>query len=353
MLQMALGLLAAICAAILLVYAHYRFWSWRLRVPDGGDEVLFARTADRWDLGIGRRRPRGRSRRPPVVLCHGVSTNRGSLDFGIERYSLAGYLSREGFDCFSLELRGHGTSRPLPTAPRRASFDTYLAQDVPASLDRVREATGDERVLWVGHSLGALLGLASCGAYPNRIRGIVAIAGPAHFHAQEDLRRLLRRGWLVSGRWNRLLARCVAPFSGVWHPPISELTINGRNVERAVYRRLLANVIEDISPGVFAQLACWVREDRFASEDGAVDYRERLAACRQPALFVSAAEDGLAPPEVVRAGFENWGGEKSFWNAGRAEGLREDYGHTDLIYGRDAPEEVFPRVRDWLVAHSE
>ncbi len=352
MLQWALGLIAAVGVAAVLVYAHYRFWSWRLRVPTGDDELLFARTRDGWELGIGRRRPRGGPRRPPVVLCHGISTNRGSLDFGMERYSLAAFLSRAGFDCFSLELRGHGASRPGPGAPRRYSFDTCLREDVPASLERVREATGEERVLWVGHSLGALLGLAACGVYPERIAGIVAIAGPSHFHAQEDLKGLMRFEWVVSGRWNRFLARCFAPFTGVWHPPIGDLAVNVRNVDRAVYRRVLANVIEDISPGVYAQVARWLREDRFASEDGAVDYRERLAACRQPALFVAGARDGMAPPAVVQASFARWAGEKSAWTAGQGEGFRSDYGHTDLIYGRHAPEEIFPRVRDWLLVHS-
>ncbi len=349
----ALGLLAAIAVAAILVYIHYQFWTWRLSVPPGDDELLFVRTHDGWALGIGRRLPHGAPRRPPVVLCHGVSTNRASLDFGVERYSLAAFLSRAGFDCFSLELRGHGASRPGPGAPRRHSFDTFLREDVPASLDRIRQATGEERVLWVGHSLGALLGLAACGVYPDRISGVAAMGGPSHFHAQADLKRLMRFELLVSGRWNRLVAGCLAPFSGMWHPPIADLAVNARNVEPAVYRRVLANVIEDVSPGVFAQVARWVREDRFASEDGAVDYRERLAASSQPAFFLAGARDGIAPPEAVQAAFERWAGEKAFWIAGRAAGLRSDYGHTDLIYGRDAPEEVFPRIRDWLLAHSQ
>jgi pimeloyl-ACP methyl ester carboxylesterase len=130
------------------------------------------------------------------------------------------------------------------------------------------------------------------------------------------------------------------------------LALEVRNVEPAVCRRLLANAIEDIPPGVFAQLARWARADRFDSEDGSVDHRARLAGCRQPALFVAAPRDGLAPPEVVRIGCELWGGEKQLVVAGRADGFRADYGHTDLLCGRHAPEEIFPRVRDWLLAHA-
>jgi pimeloyl-ACP methyl ester carboxylesterase len=344
-------LLAAAAAA--LGFLHHRFWTWRLRVPGAEDALVFATTRDGWRIALGRRRPRGPARRPPILLCHGLSTNRFSLDSGMERYSLAAFLSAAGFDCFAIDLRGHGASRPdRPGAPRRFGFDDYVREDVPAALEAVREATGEERVLWVGHSLGALVGLAACEAHPDRIAGVVALAGPVHFDGQADLRRYIRYGFLVNGRANRFLAHMVAPFAGLAHPPAAEIAINGRNVDRRVFRRHLANGIEDVPAGVFAQLREWVEDDVFRSADGAVDYRARLSACRQPALFVSAERDGLAPPPVVRAAFERWGGEKRYWNAGLREGFSADYGHTDLLLGRRAPEEIFPRLRDWLLAHS-
>jgi pimeloyl-ACP methyl ester carboxylesterase len=81
--------------------------------------------------------------------------------------------------------------------------------------------------------------------------------------------------------------------------------------------------------------------------DGAVDYRALLPRTTQPALFVSAEKDGLAPPAVVEAAFRRWGGPKRYWAAGR------DYGHLDLLVGRNAPEVVFPIVRDFLLEQSE
>jgi pimeloyl-ACP methyl ester carboxylesterase len=183
--------------------------------------------------------------------------------------------------------------------------------------------------------------------YPARIAALVALAAPAHFHAQPRLARLVRLRWLGLGRMLRELARMVAPFSGYWHPRPFDVSVNMRNVERRVYRRLLANAIEDLQPGVLEQFAVFVREDAFRSMDGAVDYRAGLARCRQPALFVSAEKDGLAPPEVVEAAFDEWGGPKRYWSCGR------DYGHADVILGRNAPEVVFPQLRDFLLEHSE
>jgi pimeloyl-ACP methyl ester carboxylesterase len=199
----------------------------------------------------------------------------------------------------------------------------------------------------VGHSQGAVLGMAACALHPDRIAALVALAGPAHFHAQPMLARLVMLRRLGMGRGLRELARAVAPFSGWWHPRPFDVSVNLRNVERRVYRRLLANAIEDLQPGVLEQFATFVREDSFRSMDGTVDYRARLAGCTQPALFVSAEKDGLAPPPVVEAAFRAWGGKKRYASFGR------EYGHTDLILGRNAPEVVFPVVRDFLLEHSE
>lgn len=337
-LHLALGALALAVLAVL----HWAFWTWKLAAPTREDEVIPAGTRDGWTLYLGRHRPRGGPRRPPVLLVHGIAMNRQAFDFGVERYSVARFLSRAGFDCFTLDLRGHGRSRRGPS--RRWNLDTYLREDLPAAFDAVRAATGAGKVLYVGHSQGAILGMAACALHPERIAGLVALAGPAHFDAQPRLARLVKLRHL--GRGLRGLARMVAPFSGWWHPPPFDLSVNVRNVERPIYRRLLANAIEDLQPGVLEQFAAFVREDAFRSMDGAVDYRARLAACTQPALFVSAERDGLAPPAVVEAAFRAWGGPKRRWSGGR------DYGHLDLLLGRKAPEEVFPVIRDFLVEQS-
>jgi pimeloyl-ACP methyl ester carboxylesterase len=336
---------ALLALALALVAGHWAFWRWKLAAPTREDEVLPARTGDGGTLGLGRRRPRGAPRGPPVLLVHGIAMNRQAFDFGVEHYSLAAHLSRAGFDCFTLDLRGAGRSRRGPS--RRWNLDTHLQEDLPAAFDAIRAAAGEEKVLYVGHSQGAILGMAACGVHPGRIAALVALAGPAHFDAQPRLERLVKLRYLGLGRGLRELARAAAPFSGWWHPRPLDLSVNLRNVERPIYRRLLANAIEDLQPGVLEQFATFVREDSFRSMDGAVDYRARLAACSQPALFVSAEKDGLAPPPVVEAAFRAWGGPKRYASFGK------EYGHTDLLLGRNAPEVVFPVVREFLVENSE
>jgi pimeloyl-ACP methyl ester carboxylesterase len=340
--HLTVGLVLA--AIAVLAVAHVLFWRWKLDAPSREDQLLRAPTRDGWSLAIGHRRPGAAARRPPVLLVHGIAQNRQAFDFGVERYSVAAHLAAAGFDTFALDLRGHGGSRRGPTS--RWNLDTYLAEDLPAALDAVRAATGSEQVLYVGHSQGAILGMAACALYPERIRALVALAGPVHFDAQPRLAALVALRRLGLGAHLRLLSRAVAPFSGYWHPSLVELSINMRNVERPVYRRLLYNAIEDLQPGVVDQFAACIESDTFRSADGKVDYRALFPGCRQPALFLTGERDGIAPPAAVEAAFRGWGGPKRFWVAGR------DYGHADVLLGRNAPEVVFPVVREFLLENS-
>ncbi len=348
-----LSALAWLLLAALAVWAHHAFWSRHYRVPTGEDELLFAQTADGWRLALARRRPRGPPRGPPVLLVHGLAANRVAMDFCLVRWSLSAHLAGAGFDCFALDLRGHGRSRPRPRGASSGwSVDDYVRLDVPAALEAIRLATGERRVLWVGHSQGALVGIAVCGLQPERIAGLVAIAAPVFFPARGPGRFLARLAFLFLGPMNRFVARSLAPFAGWWHPPVSEIAINTRNVERTLYRRVLVNVVENAPRGVLRQFARWALRDEFRSRDGATDYRAAMARCRQPALFVAGEADRIAPPEVVERAARLWGGEATLLRVGLAARARCDYGHADLLFGTAAPEDVFTPIRGWLTSHS-
>jgi pimeloyl-ACP methyl ester carboxylesterase len=333
---------------VLAAAAHVIFWRWKLAAPSRPDEVVEAVAADGWRLSLGRRRPRGPARTTPVLLVHGAAMNRQFFDFGVERQSLAATLSAAGLDCFALDLRGHGGSRRPPSA-RAAdhpewTLDEYLTLDIPAALDVIARITGERRVLWVGHSQGALLGLAAAQRYPDRIAGVVALAPPIRVPRGALEHRLLPQ--LARWRLFRPMAGLVAPFGGWWQPRRAGLSIQLGNMERYIYRRMLRNAIEDLPPGVVRHFTRLALEDRLGPYDGGEDWREGLSACRQPALFVAAPRDGLAPQAGVEEGHERWGGEKALHVAA------PEVGHGDLVLGKRAPAELFPLVRDWLTARS-
>src|SRR5262245_52793870 len=81
-------------------------------------------THDGWNLAVYRYRHRSKSH--PVLLVHGLGTNRFDVDFPDPRYSLAKYLHRRGFDTWIVELRGAGSSRKKKWASQAM---TYLKSD--------------------------------------------------------------------------------------------------------------------------------------------------------------------------------------------------------------------------------
>ena len=99
---------------------------------------------------------------PPMVFLHGWSCDRSYLNPQFQHFAAAHRVA-------TVDLRGHGeSSRPEP-APEVYSVGT-LADDVLA----VSGAVGVERPIVVGHSLGALVALASA-ARDGAVRGAVMI----------------------------------------------------------------------------------------------------------------------------------------------------------------------------------
>src|SRR5262245_43087892 len=85
-------------------------WFFVERYPD---EIHYAKTGDGWQIAVTRYRPEKPNGREPVLLCHGIGTNRFNLDL-TDELSLARALAAAGHDTWLVELRGRG----LSTQPR-------------------------------------------------------------------------------------------------------------------------------------------------------------------------------------------------------------------------------------------
>ena len=65
-------------------------------------------------------------------------------------------------------------------------------------------------------------------------------------------------------------------------PPGTRLVLNPANMDGAVVRRALFNLVGELSAGHAAQFGAWIRAGRFESRDGSVDYRAALARVTCP-----------------------------------------------------------------------
>ncbi len=351
--SVALMFLSALAAVLSVLWVRY--WRRRLSLPEGFDEVIETRTPDGATIVLARIRPMGAaSKRPPVIFCHGLAMNRRALALDPQR-SLARLLAERGRDCWLLELRGASNARH-GSETLRASFDTYLREDIPTALAYVRAATDVDRVDWVGFSMGGMLAYAHLGAMQgDGVRRLVTIGSPVRFKGYVGRRFMgaapyvfspfglhvgAPLGWLASGAapllWPGLPLQITHGFRGHHYAP-------------ATLRSAFAAGFSNVPAGVMNEFARWVRDDALTSDDGACDYRASLSAVTVPTLVIAGDRDRLALPACVREAYERVGSaEKRYLEVGPAAGAHAHYDHLDLILGGSAVDEVFSHAIEWI-----
>jgi len=157
--------------------------------------LSYTRTHDGWRLALYRYTPQRRTHQTPVLLCHGMSSNRWDMD-GPGRVSLARYLVKRGYDVWVVELRGAGRStRPTWWNGKRYDwrFEDYVQHDGPAALRKVLRETGARQVHWVGHSMGGMIAYALLmSPVHHKIASAVTLGSPTDEQCWPSAARLRR-----------------------------------------------------------------------------------------------------------------------------------------------------------------
>ncbi len=292
----------------------------------------------------------------PVVLVHGFGQNRYA--WHLPERSFANFLAEQGFDVFNVDLRGHGRSAALG-GRRGQGVDEYIRGDVPAVIEAVQRLTGFERTFLMGHSLGGLCVAAAAARSPERVAGVVTIGSP---HA-------LGRGHVVLGAAMRAAGHTVGR-SGVLRRSAARFPVDF--VGKAIHATRVAWNSERLplpvrvwKPGAFSreELRSYMRSFDCASF-GTIDdlmefsikgelrsrvdgtsYTELIERSTLPLLTICGAADLLANPRSVEPMYARSRSRDKRY-------VKVDAGHADLLIGRQAPELVWPAVRDWLATRA-
>ncbi|HWE31701.1 MAG TPA: alpha/beta fold hydrolase [Polyangia bacterium] len=338
----------ALASYVSFLAARYFF------VPRFPDEIQFGTTSDGWRIAVLRYRPEKPSPHAPVLLVHGIAANRYNLDLTDET-SLAKHLAGLGFDVFIVELRGRGFSlRPKLFSGLRYdwSFDDYAERDLPCAAEIIMRTTGARALHVVGFSTGALAAYAWL-SDPHRaieVASLVSIGGAASFKRLGKVLsgRLIRSFRFLRHRW---ILRVLAPVSGYWHPSPLQIIHNPENLDGAIQRRIMVNMIANFSRNELLQYSDWILNDVFRSIDQRRDYRAELQRITVPSLFLAGPRDALSPPDAVKDTHDAVAaGDKQFVLCSRAQGLSVNYGHFDLVVGAKAGIEIFPVISGWLAS---
>jgi len=250
----------------------------------------------------------------PVLLTHGTFSNAQVCT------RLAGYLAENGFDCWILELRGHGRSEAGDAHP---DFERFSEFDVPAALQAVLHRTRKEHLFWVGHSGGGLVLLMHLARNPEacaRLKGIVTLASQA-----------TEAGATWAGRAKIALGAMANNLIGYSPGPLLKLGP------------------ENEFKGVMNQWFRWNWNRQWTGKDG-FDYFEALRKVEVPALcFAGGGDRFIAPYQGCRRLYDALGSlDKRMAFCAKSEGYGEDYSHARIIASRRAQQEIWPMIAEWL-----
>ena len=331
-------------------------------VEEPVSEVIYLDTEDGWQIALHHfGPPEGEpTRGTPLIICHGISSNRYNWDLS-EELSFPRYIAELGFDVYLLELRGSGASEKPTWFGEKSyeySFDDYVLYDLPAAIDYVAATTPGGKVQWVGHSMGTMVMYAYLQRMGSeKIQSVLAVGSPPSlFDGNESLSLGVSLFPLVDWFYRELPAAVIASLGAPlahpgWNSPMHILW-NYDNVDPDIARIASAHAVDNLSSGVVRQLVGPDLTGEFRSSDGRYNYTQGLSAIEVPIFFVVGALDQLAPPTTMLSAYRRVGSaDKRIEILSRANGYLHDYGHVDMVLGESAPAEVFPLLAGWLVSH--
>ncbi len=344
----------------------------------------YTQTEDNLSLALRRYQPQKlNAEKNPVILCHGLSYNLMFWDLH-ESVSLPRYLAQNGYDVWSLSLRGAAPStQPVASALRKLghfnldaeaskrvldrirhialidwSVDDHIRYDVPAAIRFVKEQTNFPRVHWIGHSMGGMVMFGFLQTDQARgaddIKSFVAVATPmAVFHPLSNPYQFLLEQQDAIAIGSKVVGSSTPAGVGVIlgdiGSPTDKLFFNSVNIDDLVLRELFRRAQEEISPGQLRQLLGMVRTESFLSTDNAVNYTAGLNQVTTPTYFLAGSVDNMATAAAVQYAYRAVGSMvKEYDLFGRVNGQRNDYGHDDLVIGENAAREVYPKILAWL-----
>jgi len=217
-------------------------------------------------------------------------------------------------------LRGHGRSGERGKA-EAWRFEDWIRKDAPALVNGVLEATGSERLVWIGHSAGGVIAVAWAGLGPAeaaRVAGIVMAGAPAPTRP------------------------------GRWHVPLAALGYGVTRVFGRFPARLLRVGPEDEHAGIMRQWMWWNVRGRWLGEDG-TDYLSGARRIAAPVLAIAGTGDVIASPASCRRLLDALGGDdRTLLVCGRRTGYAENFTHHRTIVSPHAQAEIWPRIAHWM-----
>lgn len=303
--------------------------------------------------------------RVPLVLVAPLAVNMLIYDLFPQR-SLVRYLRAQGFELYLIDW-----GRP-ESAHDHYRLGTYIAELMPALLERVRAHSGQRELSLHGWSLGGLFSLchAALSADPD-IRNLVLVGAPCDYHASgalgrqyqllsrqmRRLRRLTRFQvhqtppslWRTPGWANSVAFKFTNPLSSLRGYGALLFRLHDRDYVRAhATQGAFFDDMVAYPGGVMQDIVQWLLVDNVLAEGrlpipGCEADLRRVTA---DLLLVAGRTDSIVTPEATRPILGLVASPDQTY-------LEVAGGHMSILGGSHAPEQVWAPVAQWLAQRSD
>ncbi|HUW62395.1 MAG TPA: alpha/beta hydrolase [Candidatus Bathyarchaeia archaeon] len=319
------------------------------------DEVHMVVTPDLWRIRLCRYKSK-KGAGEPVFFCHGFMSNQFNFTLP-DGEAIVDYLTQRGYDCWTIDLRGNLSSvAPYGRTYDDPTMDDYLLKDIPAALDFIRKTTGLPRVHWIGHSMGGMLFYAYNATFGGaKIASATTLGSPIGFEGLDfhnpGLILCLRR--LIGRLASRGVMRVLLSLFVRLKPRVTLVPVAFSNLHAAFFDPDTFFLAADTPPIKVAEdLAQAAMLKTWMVNNGQIDVFASLRRLHTPLFAIFGAADPLVPAQTVDAFFEKvTAPNKKMLLLSKDNGFADDYSHLDLVFGKEAPGEVFQPIVDWLKAH--
>ena len=319
------------------------------------ERLIYANNGDGWGLELRQywdREAHDATLRP-VVIIPGYCMNTFILNFHPRGDSLVRYLTRQGFEVWTANLRGQGGSK-RHAARRRFGFRELALVDIPAVLDTVlrRQRSSHDRVDAIGCSLGATYLYAYLAHHldTHPFGSLVSLGGPLRWENTHPAVEIAFASPYIAGVvkvvGTRAAARRFLPLARKI-PAVLSIYMNADRVDLDVADKLV-QTIDDPIRYLNRQIAHWIRtRDLYV---GGVNVTKAMKHVESPLLCVAANRDGVVPQDTVISATQAFGsddvevlrvGDRNNW-----------FAHADLFVNDEAEERVFAPLGSWLTSRS-
>jgi polyhydroxyalkanoate synthase len=267
--------------------------------------------------------------------------------------SLVEYLVGRGIDVYMLDWGVPGPE------DRSTTFDQYITGYLRRAVQRVRNLSGQARIVLLGYSIGGTFTAIFSALYSRYVHGLVQLAAPINFHDSGIISQ-----WTRKERFNVDLV-----VDTLGNMPAELLRASFRMLAptlQIAQQVALANQIGDTQAVQdLLALQTWMGDGvPFPAEA----YRTYIKDCYQenylvqgklivggqrvdlgritsPLLTITAAKDWICPPESAAV-------LNDLVASMDKRMLELPGGHIGIVAGHRASEQLWPKLADWLIAHT-